>query len=421
MKTKEYQMLTAKKLKNQGYKQSQIAEQLGVTDRTVRNYLSKPAEPIERAIRQSKLDSFKPFINSIINDEPYYNCEVILDRLIKQGYTGKISILRAYVAKLRKKVIAEAVIRFETEPGRQAQVDWKEYRRTRPDGTKEKRYVFTMIMGYSRKPFYKFTTSMKQSVLLACHEEAFEYFGGVPHEILYDNMKTAFICSPEGKWLPNKRLLAFANHYGFVPLRCKVRRPQTKGKVERTIGYLDTNFWPRVKDSIWELDALNEAVTKWCDLICQKELREFKQTRQERFEHENKYLKPLVEIQYDYRDVHELLVNRESLITFETNRYSVSPEYIGDSLTLKVNPMNMLGEVFVGKLSIRQFKLEKSGSRKKLITPEDKEAIMKIWLKQQERRSVKEKQRKINKKAAVEVETCSPAIYDEFSDDGSVA
>ena len=79
-------------------------------------------------------------------------------------------------------------------------MDWKEFRRTRPDGRKEKVYAFIMLMGYSRKPFIIFTRSMKQSVLLFCHIAAFMYFGVVPREILYDNMKTAFICDAEGVW-----------------------------------------------------------------------------------------------------------------------------------------------------------------------------------------------------------------------------
>jgi transposase len=75
-------------------------------------------------------------------------------------------------------------------------------------------------------------------------------------------MRTAFTPEEEGKWRLNKSLLAFANHYGFVPRRCRIRRSQTKGKGERTIGYLTVNIWPQVKDHAWEISALNEAVEK---------------------------------------------------------------------------------------------------------------------------------------------------------------
>lgn len=417
MDNKEHRMLKAQLLRGQGYKQHQIAEMLGVTERTVRNYLKTLPTSRKKTERTSKLDHWKPFVDSIIDKEPYYNCILLLKRIKSQGYTGKISILRDYVAEVRKKVIAEAVIRFETEPGRQAQVDWKEERRTRPDGTVEKVYAFKMVMGYSRKPFTKYVKSMKQSLLLACHVEAFIYFGGVPHEILYDNMKTAFVCDSEGIWHPNKRLLSFANHYGFVPKRCQVRRPQTKGKVERAIGYLNTNFWPQVKDSVWELDELNEKVKAWMDEICQNILRDFQETRAERFDREKEYLNPLPELDYDYRDSYEKFVSRESLITFETNKYSVNPDYIGHWVTLKVNPVYNTAEVFSGSVSLKKINLETREKHQKKYTPEDKAALIALWEKQQKRRRTRLKKAKDTK-----VETQNPSIYDRLTEDtGEVA
>lgn len=416
---KEHRMLNAKQLRTQGFKQFQIAEIMGVTERTVRNYLKNPAEFRKRPIRQHKLDALKQFIDNIIESNPYYNCILLHDRLLRQGYTGKISILRDYVADVRKKEITEAVIRFETEPGRQAQVDWKEYRRTLPNGRKEKVYAFNMVMGYSRKPFVKFTKSMEQSVLLACHIEAFEHLGGVPQEILYDNMKTAFVCDSEAIWRPNKHLLAFANHYGFIPKRCQVRRPQTKGKVERAIGYLNTNFWPQVENGILDPTVLNEAVKKWMAQTCEKELRDFKQTRAQRFEHEKKYLNPLPEKRYDYRDTCQAIVSRESLITFETNRYSVPPEYIGQRLELKIDPINGAAEVFSGSKSIRLFELKEPGGRKTSMTPEDREAIRKVWLKQQENRLKRQKHTKPIEQPPVLVR--SPASYEKLICDEEMA
>jgi len=412
-------MLLAHQLKNQGYKQHQIAERLEVTDRTVRNYLSQPPNQAKRKTRVSKLDPFKPFIDSILNEEPYYNCVILYERLLSQGYTGRISILRAYVAKARKKIITEAVIRFETEPGRQAQVDWKEFRREKPDGQKEKIYAFVMIMGYSRKAFVMFTRSMKQSILLYCHMEAFKYFGGVPHEILYDNMKTAFVYDPDGFWRPNKHLLVFANHYGFVPRRCQIRRPQTKGKVEKAIGYLDINFWPRVKNHVFGLDALNEAVMKWCQCIDQKELRDFQETREQRFTRERVYYKDLPAHDYDYREHHGVYVSRESRITYQTNRYSVPPEFIGEWLTLRVNPINNMADLVTEKKIIRVMKLEAAGRCKLTETPEDKKALHKLWLKQQRRRL--KIQKRGRRKQEPQVDVRSPGNYDKFVDDKGVA
>jgi transposase len=414
---KEHMMLQAQILKKQGYKQFQIASMLGVTDRTVRNYLRKEAAPPIKNTKGSKLEQYKQVIAGIINDNPYYNCILLHDRLKNQGYTGKISILRDYAATIRKKAITEAVIRFETEPGRQAQVDWKIFKQQKSNGKWITIYAFIMLLGFSRKPFIKFTRSMKQGVLHACHAEAFDYFGGVPHEILYDNMKTAFVCDGEGNWHANKRLLHFANHYGFVPKRCQIYRPQTKGKVERAIGYLDTNFWPRVKDLELEPEALNDQARKWADLICQNKLIDFNETRAFRFEKEKPYLLPIPAARYDYRDEYTLMVSRESLITFETNRYSVPPEYIGEFLTLKVDPIESKAEVLAGSASIREFRLEKPGSRAKIFIQADKTALLKLWEKQRDARLARVKKTK----QSHDLEIRTPAIYDQYVNTNEVA
>lgn len=230
----------------------------------MRNYLNNPATPRKIPKRKSLLDAFKPFIKSIIKDQPFYNCMILYDRLKRKGTKEKYQF---YVITsrggIRKEILREAVIRFKTELGRQAQVDWKEYRRNTGTGRKEKFYAFVITFGYSRKSCLLPTKSMKQSLFEACRVKAFEYFGGVPKEILYDNMKTAFVCDPEGRFHPHKRLLSLANHYGFVPKRCQIRRPQTKGKVERTIGYLGGNYWTRVKDLDLTVKELNETVLAW--------------------------------------------------------------------------------------------------------------------------------------------------------------
>ena len=209
---KEQCMLNARILQAQGYTQVQIAEMLGVSDRTVRTYLKELAAGRKKPLRHSKLDPYKPFIGELLEKNPSYNGELLYERIVRVGYQGKKTIMKAYAARLRKRLTQQAVMRFETEPGRQAQVDWKEFGRQRVDGKETKLYAFVMVLGYSRMPFVRFTTNMRQSTLLAWHALAFEYFGGVPQEILYDNMRTAFEPDSEGFWHPGKRLSACAVH-----------------------------------------------------------------------------------------------------------------------------------------------------------------------------------------------------------------
>ena len=139
--------------------------------------------------RPSRLDPFKELILEQLEENPSYNGELIYERIVRQGCAGGKTIMKDFIAKARKRLAATAVQRFETEPGRHAQVDWKEFGKQVIDGRTTKLYAFVMVLGYSRKPFVRFTTDMRQSTLLACHELAFAYFGGVPEEALYDNMR----------------------------------------------------------------------------------------------------------------------------------------------------------------------------------------------------------------------------------------
>lgn len=89
-----------------------------------------------------------------------------------------------------------------------------------------------MVMDFSRMSFACFTTRMDNATLLNCHINAFRFFGEIPEEILYDNMKTVWYYDGE-HWQTNRQLARFAYHYGFIPKRCKIHRQETKGKVER--------------------------------------------------------------------------------------------------------------------------------------------------------------------------------------------
>jgi transposase len=376
---KEHSMLEARILQGQGKTQTEIAELLGVCERTVRYHLKAMPAGRKKPNRISKVDAYKATIDAILDANPSYNGELIYERLQKLGYSGKISVMKDYVAKVRRKLQIQAVIRFETEPGQQAQVDWKEFGKQIVDGRVTKLYAFVMVLGYSRKAFVHFTTRMDSATLLACHALAFAYFGGVPHEVLYDNMRTAFHPDAEGAWRPTKRLAALAVHYGFTPNRCRVRRPETKGKVERTIGYLDNNFWPRMEGEALSLTTLSDHVKLWLDTINSKKLSGFAESRAERFAHERPLLQKLSPFSFDARKDVPVLVNRESMIKYETNSYSVPPEHIGQLLLLKVHPFESDAEIIGPEGSIRRFPLALDGSKSKRLFPADREELKKRW------------------------------------------
>jgi transposase len=411
----EHRMLDAHVLQGQGYTQRQIGEMLNVTERTVRNYLRYSPRERKRPVRKSKVDPYKPFIDEILEKNASYNGEVLVDRLMRLGYSGKKSIVKDYVAKVRKRLLNQAVMRFETEPGLQAQVDWKDFGRHVVDGRLTKLYAFVMVLGYSRKAFVYFTTSMDSATLLACHLLAFMYFGGVPREILYDNMRTAFSCDSEGVWRATKRLLALGAHYGFATKRCQVRRPETKGKVERAIGYLDGNFWLRMTEERLCVAELNSQVKAWLADIDAKVLQDFSESRNERFTREKPVLQPLESSLFDVRDEIPVAVNRESMIRYQTNNYSVPPQYIGQLLTLKVQPLRLEAELFGSQGSIRRLELAVPGSKQRFVFSEDRQAMRRRWEEDRRRTARRRAPRRNRAQTAVEVQVRSPAEYESFA------
>jgi transposase len=411
----EHRMLDARILQGQGYSQVQIAQMLNVTDRTVRNYLKGMPRGRKRPLRVSKVDPFKPFIDEVLEKNPYYNSEILFERLQRLGYAGKKSILKDYVAAMRKRMVNQAVMRFETEPGFQAQVDWKELGTQILDGREAKLYAFVMVLGYSRKAFVHFTTSMQTAVMLACHQKAFQYFGGVPREILYDNMKTAFLCDSYGAWRPAKRLSAFAAHYGYTPRRCRVRRPETKGKVERAVGYLDGNFWPRFEGQTLSLAHLNAEVKDWLAAVDEKPLVDFQESRSLRFARELSALKPLTSTSCDVREELPVAVNRESMVRYQTNCYSVPPRYIGQLLMLKVDPFTPEAELIGPLGSLRRFSLSPAGARERIMFPEDRDALRRRWEEDRRRTAKRRSPRRKPGQAAVDVQIRSPAEYEPFA------
>jgi len=142
---------------------------------------------------------------------------------------------------LRPVVTPEPLIRFETDPGRQMQADFATIRRGR-----DRLAAFIATLGWSRATYVEFVTDERLETLLGCHERAFNFFGGVPREVLYDNMRT--VVTDRDKYGPglhryNRTFLDFARHYGFLPRLCRPFRAKTKGKVERFIGYLRRSFY----------------------------------------------------------------------------------------------------------------------------------------------------------------------------------
>lgn len=258
-------------LKKQGMSIKAISRETGHARNTVRKYLrsEEPPKYASRATRPSKLDPFRLYIAARIKAAlPHRLPSPVFFREIRErGYTGGVRILRAYLQTLYPVPTPEPLIRFETDPGHQMQVDWCVFRRGNSPLS-----AFVATLGYSRASYVEYVTSERFEVLRQCHINAFEYFGGVPRQVLYDNMKTVVLARDvygEGLHRFNPGLWSLAKEYQFTPKLCRPYRAKTKGKVERFNRYLRYSFHnPLVgllKQSGLELDVAtaNMEVRKW--------------------------------------------------------------------------------------------------------------------------------------------------------------
>ena len=260
---------TIHELSAQGKSIQDIAITLGIARNTVRKYLRHPelvAMPHPRPNRRSKLDPFKEQVKQWIQEDHCYNCEAMLPRLLEMGYTGSLSVLKAFVRPLCPPAGGHyPVVRYETKPAEQIQFDWGEFKYEQ-EGVPRKLYGFTAILCYSRMRFVTFVKRCDTPTMIRCLMEAFEYFGGLPKAALTDRMKSVLLLEMEGKvprW--NSLFADFMASIGVAPRVCKAYTPQTKGKIERTVGVVKQSFWAGV--SFTDVDDLNRQAHVWCERI----------------------------------------------------------------------------------------------------------------------------------------------------------
>ena len=254
---------TIRELAAQGKSIRTIVAETGIARNTVRKYLRGCPHAAPRPHRPSKLDPFKDQIRAWITQDRLLNCETMRERLQAQGYTGSISILKDFVQPLRPpRLSRQPVRRYETKPGEQMQVDWGEFLYDQ-DGQIHKLYGFTAVLGYSRMRFVCFTKRCDTARLIRCLMQACEYFEGLPTTILTDRMKSVLVQMDHNTPQWNAQFADFLAAIGVTARGCRAYTPQTKGKIERSIGVVKQSFWPGVRFT--ELDDLNRQARAWCD------------------------------------------------------------------------------------------------------------------------------------------------------------
>lgn len=329
-------------LHRKGLSQRKIAGKLGISRNTVKKYLENPELPGEqRKIRKRKslLDPYRDNIKAWLEEDMDYTATWIYDRLSAMGFSGSYEIVKRKVSAIKAQRQKIAYMRFETEPGYQGQVDFGEFQVEQADGSVRKLYLFSMILGYSRKIYGELIERCDLPTFLDCHIRAFEYFGGVPEQLLYDRMKNVFIGKIAGKKKFNDTLLGFALHYGFKPEVAPAYAAWVKGKVERPYAFIREGFWRGY--GFVCMDSANRDLQTWLE---KKEKRVHGTTHEVvllRFAREKPHLKGLPRRAFDtsyrvYRKVH-----KDCTVRFESNSYVVPHTLVGKKILLRVKDKAM--------------------------------------------------------------------------------
>jgi transposase len=290
----------------QGTTKSELARRFGVSRDTIHRWIREGAldrDLDEEAVRYgprpsvpTKLDPYKPIIETRLATFPELSAVRLLDEIRAAGYTGGYSQLKAFVQRVRPLPAAEPVIRFETPAGRQAQVDFARFR-----FAWGVRYALLVVLGYSRLLWCRFYSRQDMATLIDGLEDAFFYFGGVPQELLFDQMKaviTRDLRLEGGALVRNAEFLRFAHHWGFTARACRPYRAQTKGKVERPVRYLRGNF---VYGRTFLHDAdLDQQRQGWLERVANMRLHGTTRERpRDRFDREERFLlQPLAARRY---------------------------------------------------------------------------------------------------------------------------
>lgn len=316
----------------------QIARDLKLDLKTVRKWAGRASfQKVPLPMRPSKLDPFKGQIVRLLERHDY-SARQIFQQLGELGYPGRYSILKAFVRQVRPQP-RPAFLTLHFEPGQCAQVDWGCAGWVPVGSTRRRLSFFLMVLAFSRKMYLEFTLAETMEHFLACHQHAFEYFGGVVREVWVDNCKVAVLSRGAGAIVFNPRYLDFANHHGFAIRACGVGQPQEKGRVENGVGYVKKNFLHGLELS--DFQQVNPAARYWLDTVANVRVHgQTHQTPQAIFPQEK--LRPLHPLPYEVAVVETVRVNSQFRIKADGNAYSVPCHYASRQLTLKRFPDRLL-------------------------------------------------------------------------------
>lgn len=312
---------------------------------TIATHLNRHPDAIRRALNTQSFSRkgrkisrvmcpYVEFVEATLKNYPRLRATRIFEMIVSRGYQGSMSQLRRTVKKLRPMATNEAFMKLKTLPGEQAQVDWAHFGEIQIGNTKRKLSAFVMVLSWSRAMHALFTLDQQQGNFLRGHVEAFQFFGGVPRVLLYDNLKSAVLQRTGNAINFHPRMLEFAGYYHFEPRPVGVARGNEKGRVERAIRFLRDRFF--AARYFRNVDDLNSQFCTWRDEWAHQracpENREM--TVAEAFEKERETLMSLPENHFQCDTIETRRSTKYPYVKFDLNHYSIPFELLRKPLTV---------------------------------------------------------------------------------------
>ena len=301
-----------------------IAQQLGIHHGVVRRVLSAHGSSNKSSPPRARLvDPYLPFIAQTLEKYPNLHASRLYQMVRERGYEGSESHFRRLVAGLRPRRQPEPFMRLSALPAEEAQVDWGHFGKHQVGAATRPLVAFVMTLSWSRMTWVQYFHDMKMTNFQRGHVDAFEFFGGVPRKLLYDNLKSAVTERIGGAIRFNDDLLELASHYGFEPRAAAPRRGNEKGRVERTIGYIRTSFF--AARQFTDIDDLNRQALQWSlDVSAHRRWPDDDKKRvYEQFEAERLKLRALPPTPFECWQRLPVKVGRTPWVRFDSNDYSV--------------------------------------------------------------------------------------------------
>lgn len=334
---------------HQGASFRAIARALRVDRKTVANVIhtyaqnrETPSSALPRPRgRCSQLDAYADEIAALLERYPDITAVRLDEELRAKGFTGGHTIVKDRLRQVRPRPTRAPVVRFETGPGVQAQMDYSPFEIAFTEEGRRRVYAFSYILGYSRRRYLRFVESQDFTTTVREHVRAFEHLGGAATVCLYDNMKVVVQGWDGEQPVYNTRFLAFAFHYGFRPWACRPGRPQTKGKIEKPFFHIVTHLLnARTFASLAHLNAF--VAETWLPQIDARPHGTTGRPPLALWEDERAHLVALPAHAYDTAAVVYRTVGPEWHIPYKQNVYSVPWSHIGLALPVRLTETELI-------------------------------------------------------------------------------